>query len=109
MLARLDRNQSRTRPVAFEVADPAPPAFVAVTLTRSRKSKSAVETTYVFAVAPEMPMHEPMAVVLHRSHWYAKFMGAEPVHVPSVAVSVRPTRAWPLIVGSPVFRGRAST
>lgn len=63
--------------------------------------------TYVVAVCPVIAVHDVKAVVVHLSHWYVKVIGWDPVHVPFPAVSVRPTRTVPVIVGTAVFRGGA--
>src|SRR5581483_5559856 len=38
-------------------------------------------------------------------HWYWNVIGAEPVHVPGLAVTVAPTSALPLTVGGELFAG----
>ena len=44
--------------------------------------------------------------MLHRSHWYLKEVGSL-FHVPVEPVSLSPTLAVPVIVGSTVFTGAA--
>src|SRR5579885_319553 len=39
------------------------------------------------------------------SHWYWYVIGVDPVHVPGLAVTVLPTAALPVIVGSELFDG----
>jgi hypothetical protein len=91
----------------LDVAAALPPEFVAVTVTRSRFRMSAETGTYVGAVASAIGVHVEMFVVLHRSHWYVKLIGCDPVHDPLLAVNCRPTLAWPLMIGREVFVGDA--
>ena len=91
--------------MGFDVAVALPAAFVAVTRTRSRKLTSALVATYDLAVAPEIVVHVLRPLVVQRSHWYAKVIGVEPDQVPSLAVSVLPTRAGPEIEGKSVLAG----
>jgi hypothetical protein len=58
-----------TRAVGFDVADPVPPAFDAVTVARMYRLRSADVGEYVFAVAPEIGTHDEGAVVEQRRHW----------------------------------------
>src|SRR3954469_20332998 len=44
-------------------------------------------------------------VLAQRCHWWLKLSGAVPAQVPVVAVSVRPSRAVPLITGTVLFAG----
>lgn len=69
-----------------DVADADPTAFVAVTVARSREPTSAEVAVYVDAAAPAMGAHEP-PLFEHLSHWYAKLIGVDPVHVPLLTVS----------------------
>jgi hypothetical protein len=96
-----------TTPVCAEVADAEPAAFVAVTTIRSVLPASADTSVYVLLVAPLMLAHEAPALS-QRRHWYAYDVGA-PLQLPVEAVSVWPTTVLPLIVGSAVFVGGATT
>src|SRR2546421_458395 len=44
-----------------------------------------------------------------RFHWYANVGAGKPLHVPAAAVSVEPTLAVPVMVGSAVFAGTVPT
>jgi hypothetical protein len=93
-------------PVDFDVAEPLPPAFFAVTTTRRRWPTSAEERVYCLLLAPEIAAHPPPELS-QRSQLYAYDVG-EPVHVPSEAVRSEPSRAVPEIVGKLVFAGGAT-
>jgi hypothetical protein len=97
-----------TRAVVAEAALAVPFAFVAVTRTRSALPTSAVCGAYVAAVAPVIAVQEVAAVVVQRCHWEVVAIGALPVHVPVLAVSVPPTVPLPLSAGFTVFAGATS-
>ncbi len=90
-----------TTPVARDTADVEPPAFVAVTTTWTVSSTSLSWSVYVDLVAPGMPEHPLLA---QSCHWYAKLVGLFP-QVPCDAVSVLPSTAVPLTVGSETLTG----
>ena len=56
-------------PVGADVAARAPPAFLAVTITRTERLTSAAVTTYVRFVAPAMLAQLP-PFASQRCHWY---------------------------------------
>src|SRR5262245_40030417 len=92
-----------TTPVAADTALAEPPAFDAVTTTRTVNPTSPPTNTYVVPVA--LAMSAQLAPDgLHRRHWYANPVG-EPDQVPGAAVSVAPSRAVPDTVGRLVFVG----
>src|SRR5262249_50485698 len=97
--------------VALEAAVDDPSAFDAVTRTRSRLPTSAEARTYAEVVAPPMVAQlEPSPLPPEggqRTHWYAYVIGAVPVQVPVVAVSVEPSVVVPFVRGSTVFFGAA--
>src|SRR6516165_386885 len=66
---------------------------------------SAATTTYVVPVAPNIAQLLP--ATSQRSQSYEKFVRYSLAHVPLLAVSVCPTCAVPVIVGSPVLVGPA--
>jgi hypothetical protein len=55
--------------VAADVAEPLPPAFVAVTVTRMQAPTSLVVNVYDWLVAPETATQAP-PVLSQRFHWY---------------------------------------
>lgn len=78
--------------VGFEATWADPDAFVALTTTRIRVPTSAAVRMYVELVAPAI-MAQLLASGLppatpHFTHWYANVIGALPVQVPVVALSV---------------------
>jgi hypothetical protein len=95
---------ARTVSEALVVSEAAPNEFVAVTVARIRLPTSAAASVYVRLVAPATTVHAPPAV-LQRCHWYANVIGWVPVHVPLVAVRVRPSISSPVICGRAVLRG----
>src|SRR3954453_912679 len=92
--------------VAFEVAVAEPSALRAVTRTRSVLPWSAPRTRYDDESAPPM-FAQPLPCVLQRRHWYAYEIVLALVQVPVDAVSVSPTWAVPVILGSAVLTGAA--
>jgi hypothetical protein len=90
-----------TTPVGWDMAGVEPPTFVAVTTTRTESSTSLSPSVYVDLVAPGMPEHPLLA---QSCHWYVKLVGLFP-QVPREAVSVLPSMAVPLIVGSETLTG----
>jgi hypothetical protein len=92
-----------TRAVWPDTAVAEPPAFVAVTATRSVNPASPLATAYDAAVAPLMAAHDAPELS-QRRHWYAYEL-TPPLQLPVLALSVWPTTALPLIVGSAVFAG----
>jgi hypothetical protein len=84
------------------VVDPA--AFRAVTLTRILRPTSAAASLYSALVAPEIGANV-VPGELERCHWYANVIGAAPVQVPAVAVSVAPSTIDPDTAGALVFAG----
>jgi hypothetical protein len=90
-----------TTPVGWDTAGVEPPTFVAVTTTRTVSSTSPSPSVYVDLVAPGTPAHPLLA---QSCHWYVKLVGLFP-QVPRDAVSVLPSMALPLIVGSETLTG----
>jgi hypothetical protein len=76
-----------TTAVAAESADVDAVEFVAVTRTRIVDPTSPATSVYVVPVAPAMSA-QPAPPVPQRLHWRAYDIGAVPVHVPVVDVSV---------------------
>src|SRR4051812_2581356 len=95
-----------TRAGAFEVAAAEPSALRAVTRPRSVSPRSAPRTRYDDESAPPM-FAQPLPCALQRRHWYAYEIVLALVQVPVDAVSVSPTWAVPVILGSPVLTGAA--
>ena len=100
-----------TTAVALDAADALPSSFRAVTITRIRRPASPPPSTYEVVVAPEIAAQLPPSArppsTGQRTHWNSKLAGS-PLHVPRVAVSVRPTVGVPEIRGSLVFTGAAA-
>src|SRR4051794_41405429 len=94
--------------VAPEGALSLPPAFVAVTTTRTVLPTSTGTRSYVAAVAPVMSAQLAPAAS-QRCHWCAKEIAGVPVHVPSPAVSVCVSVVVPVTDGAAVFAGGAGT
>src|SRR5205085_12559266 len=84
---------------AEEVAVAEPAALVAVTATFTVEPTSAAPRMYV-APVPTFAQAPPQ-----RCHWYVYEIGAVPLHVPGLAVSVAPSLGVPPIVGRAVFAG----
>jgi len=95
-----------TTDVASDRAEPEPSALDAVTRTRIRAPTSAVVSTYVVLVAPEIGTQLAPAVS-HRCHPNMKLIGVVPVQLPVPATSVWSFAAEPVIVGSDVLAGAA--
>ena len=93
-----------TTPVCNDVTDALPDAFVPVSTTRMVAPASPLASTYVVAVAPEISA-QLLPAASQRCHWCVSVGAGFPLHVPAFAVSVWPTTAVPLIVGSTVFDG----
>src|SRR5206468_10161832 len=89
-----------TTAVRAEVAVAEPFSFVAVTLTRRRKPRSARRTPLVLPVAPTTS-EQFVPSTSQRCHWKANESGL-PLQLPGFAVSSWPTRAMPAIVGGDV-------
>jgi hypothetical protein len=100
-----DAGAAATTADAALVADPEPPAFDAVTTTRSVLPTSADVNANEAVVAPAIEAHE-LPLVSQRLHWYAYDVGLFD-HEPFDADSVWPCCAVPLIVGRDVFTGAA--
>jgi hypothetical protein len=92
-----------TTAVCADVTTVVPAGFVAVTPKRSVEPASAAATVCVVAVSPTARQLLPL--VSQRSQLSEKLARNLLAQVPSVAVSVWPTAAVPVIVGSPVFVG----
>ena len=91
-------------PVGADVAAREPPAFLAVTITRTDRFTSAAVTAYVRLVAPAtLPQFPPFES--QRCHWYVYAIGSVPAQTPGFAVRVSPSRSVPEIVGIAVFCG----
>ena len=78
--------------------------FPAITLTRMVLPTSLLWSVYAFLVCPAMFL-QFAPEESQESHWYWKLIGAEPFHVPGLAVNVWPTVAVPLIDGGVEFVG----
>jgi hypothetical protein len=94
----------RTRPgVALEFRLAVPSAFVAMTRERIRWPTSARLKTYVLLVSPaivaQLIPFGPPPVASQRSHRYWKVIGAVPVQLPFVVVSVCPCTVVPVTTG----------
>jgi hypothetical protein len=89
--------------VAADVATLEPHLFVAVTITRSVVDSSAVPSTCVFPVAPDISA-QLLAFVSQLIHWY-EYETPFPVQLPGLAVSVWPATAEPPIVGRELSAG----
>ena len=96
-----------TTAVVADGAFTEPAAFDAVTSTRSVEPASASTATYVVPAAPLIVAHAAPEL-LQRCQTIDVVIGALPVHVPLVAVSVIPTRGVPLTVGATVLVGGAA-
>jgi hypothetical protein len=98
--------------VGFDVDRAEPELFAAVTRARRRKPTSAPLSVYDFPVAPEIEEQlEPSAAPPsdpHRNHRYEKVMGCVPDHEPFEVVRFCPSRAIPVMAGSPVFPGASA-
>jgi len=92
-----------TTDVAALVVEAEPPAFEAVTTTRTVRPTSLLVRTYCPLVAPEMPAH-PAPPVSQLCHAYAYEVG-ELSHDPCEDVRVWPCWVDPLIAGRPVLTG----
>jgi hypothetical protein len=98
-----------TGAVALDATVFEPTLFDPWTRRRIRLATSPVWRTYVELVAPEMnaqllPSGAP-PLLGHATHWSVNEIGAVPVHVPLVPVSVCPTTSEPEMTGSIVFFG----
>ena len=81
---------------------------VAATSTRSVLPTSAAWAVYAFVFAPVMSA-QLAPVASQRCHWYAKVSESPRSHWPSLAVSVSPSRAVPVIWGSDFAVGLSVT
>src|SRR4051812_7906495 len=97
-----------TRALAVDTATELPASLAPVTLTRSVVPMSSSTTVRELAVAPGRSMHA-VPSSSHVCHWYAKAIGASPVHAPVVTDSTWSSRAVPVMLGAVVFAGPAGT
>jgi hypothetical protein len=82
-----------------------PAGFVPVTRTRILEPTSAGVSVYVDALPAE---EHASPAESQRSHWRAKLTVGVPVQLPSVALSVCPSRAVPLTTGGALLAGGAA-
>jgi hypothetical protein len=95
-----------TAAVCGEVAADEPPAFVAVTTTRTVPATSDAFSRYVGLVAPAIST-QVLPPPSQSRHRYPNELGL-PVQSPTDAVSVCPSRGVPEIAGSATFAGAAT-
>jgi hypothetical protein len=92
-----------TSPLATDVALVEPPRLNAMTENRIVELRSPALKGSTVPVAPLIAA-QFAPVPSQRSHWY-EYLIPDPLHVPTLPVSVPPTSGVPLTVGGAVFRG----